>query len=73
MGSKNCVTRLCYLVTKEKGWNSNGHFRQLGKVVSVGETLGFLTLQTVYKHKKLCNTLKKRGNLFNSNQYAQMF
>ena len=36
------------------------------KIVSVGEllplvcTLGFVTLQTVYMHKKIYNTLKKR-------------
>ena len=48
LGGYKCVTRLCYIVTKEKGRNFNKAF-QLRKML------------TVYIHKNLYNTLKEWG------------
>ena len=66
-GNKDYVTRLHHHVTKEKGWNSSEAFQAAKKSGFCGRellplacTLSFVTLQTVYMHKKLHNTLKDR-------------
>ena len=66
VGNKDCVTTLYHLLVKKKGWNSNEAFQAAEKSGYWGVldplvcTLDFATLQTIYMHKKLHNTLKER-------------
>ena len=67
LGNKDCVTRLHHLVTS---WNSNEAFQAAEKSGFCGRellpmacSLGFLTLQAVYMHKKLYNTPKEREKM----------
>ena len=54
-----CVTWWHHHITDEKAGLQARHFRQFRSSVW---TLGFVTSQTFYIHKKLYNKLKERGN-----------
>ena len=69
------IQKVYYFVTKKKGWNSNKVFQAAEKSGFCGRellplvcTLGFVTLQTVYMHKKLYNTLKGREKMDKHNR-----